>query len=236
MGTKALGLFLVSYTLVTIGCGGIPAATTPAAATTATTSTVAVETARRASTVWSVSPSSIAFGQVTVGASSTQSVTITNTSATTASIDSASLNGAGFQLAVTTFPISVKAGASTMLQVIFAPSSTGSSSGNLSLTTSNSSAVSVALSGSGAAAVVPVQHSVTLNWMASPSVVDGYYIYRGTQSGGPYTRLNASPTPATTFQDATVSSGTTYYYAVTAVAGSLESTQTAQIAAAVPSP
>lgn len=151
-------------------------------------------------------------------------------------IDSASLNGAGFQLATTSFPVSVKSGASLTLQVIFAPSSSGTSNGTLTLTTHNSSVLSIALTGAGVVPTAPKQHTVTLNWAASPSVVDGYYVYRGTHSGGPYTRINTSPTPSTTYQDATVSSGELYYYVVTAVASGVESTPTGEIPAAVPSP
>lgn len=182
---------------------------------------------------WTVSPTSFSFGHVTVGESAAQSFTVTNAGNGEATIESASLNGAGYQLAATPFPIPVKSGASVTLQVIFAPSSAGTSNGTLMLSTSNSSALSVTLTGLG---VVPVQHTVTLNWMASPSIVDGYNVYRGTQSGGPYSRITASPTPSTNYQDASVMSGTTYYYVVTAVASGIESLPTNEIPAAVPSP
>jgi hypothetical protein len=38
--------------------------------------------------------------------------------------------------------------------------------------------------------------SVSLTWTASTSAVSGYDIYRGNQSGGPYTLLNSSLIPA----------------------------------------
>ena len=78
------------------------------------------------------------------------------------------------------------------------------------------------------------QHSVTLSWNASTSSVQGYYVYRGTTSGGPYTRLSPLES-GLSYVDSAVTSGQTYYYAVTALgAGSLESAYSNQASAAVP--
>jgi hypothetical protein len=52
---------------------------------------------------------------------------------------------------------------------------------------------------------------------ASESDVVGYYVYRSTTSGGPYTQLNSTPVTATSYADSTVTPGTTYYYTVTAL-------------------
>jgi fibronectin type 3 domain-containing protein len=60
-------------------------------------------------------------------------------------------------------------------------------------------------------------HSAVLSWTASTSIVVGYYVYRGTQTGGPYTRLNSTPVAVTGYTDSTVQSGLTYFYVVTAV-------------------
>jgi hypothetical protein len=60
-------------------------------------------------------------------------------------------------------------------------------------------------------------HFVELSWIASPSAVSGYNIYRGTHSGGPYTRMNSSLDLATAYTDNTVQAGQTYYYVTTAV-------------------
>ncbi|MEM7581767.1 MAG: S8 family serine peptidase [Acidobacteriota bacterium] len=55
---------------------------------------------------------------------------------------------------------------------------------------------------------------IDLAWNAVAA--DSYSLYRATAPGGPYARI-ASGLAATSFQDTTVSGGTTYYYAVTAV-------------------
>jgi len=66
--------------------------------------------------------------------------------------------------------------------------------------------------------------------------VIGYFVYRATQSGGPYTELNPVPQAQTTFIDS-LPGGTTYYYVVTAVDANLvESVTTPEIAATIPQP
>jgi fibronectin type 3 domain-containing protein len=69
-------------------------------------------------------------------------------------------------------------------------------------------------------AVAVVAHSATASWTASTSVVSGYNVYRGTVSGGPYTKLNGSLITGLTFADSTVQSGKTYFFVTTSVDGS----------------
>jgi hypothetical protein len=83
----------------------------------------------------------------------------------------------------------------------------------------------------------PVQHTVTLTWTASTSSVSGYNAYRGTVSGGPYTKINTALEAATSYVDNTVQSGTTYFYVVTSVDSSgTESAFSNQVSAVVPTP
>jgi hypothetical protein len=64
-----------------------------------------------------------------------------------------------------------------------------------------------------------VPHYVLLNWTASTSTdTAGYNVYRGSASGGPYTKITASVVVAgTSFTDGTVGAGQTYYYVCTTV-------------------
>jgi Fibronectin type III domain len=55
---------------------------------------------------------------------------------------------------------------------------------------------------------------VTLAWDASTSMVDGYWLYYGTQSGTYTTRIDVST--VTTYTVSGLTSGETYYFAVTA--------------------
>jgi fibronectin type 3 domain-containing protein len=76
-----------------------------------------------------------------------------------------------------------------------------------------------------------------LSWIASPSTVIGYNVYRATISGGPYTRLNSSLIPTTQYSDVNVQSGQTYYYVVTAMDSSnMESSYSNQSSATIPTP
>jgi len=87
-------------------------------------------------------------------------------------------------------------------------------------------------------APVGVSHSVSLGWApsSSPNVI-GYNVYRGTASGGPYTKLTSSMAVGTSYTDSTVQAGKTYYYVATSVDNSSkESSYSNQSQAVVPSP
>jgi fibronectin type 3 domain-containing protein len=82
-----------------------------------------------------------------------------------------------------------------------------------------------------------IQHHALLSWIASGSPVIGYKVYRGTQSGGPYALLSTGSINAETFTDATVTSGQTYFYVVTAMSSAgLESAFSNEVAAVIPTP
>ena len=79
---------------------------------------------------------------------------------------------------------------------------------------------------------------VTINWVASTSSgVVGYNVYRGTTSGGPYTKVNSTPISGTTYIDDNVRAGQTYYYVATSVGvEGNESGHSSQVTTTVPSP
>jgi SdrD B-like domain len=77
--------------------------------------------------------------------------------------------------------------------------------------------------------------TATASWLASTSVVSGYNVYRGTVSGGPYTKLNGSLITLLTYTDATVQNGQTYFFVTTAVDGSgSESVFSNEVMAVIP--
>jgi hypothetical protein len=85
----------------------------------------------------------------------------------------------------------------------------------------------------------PLQHLVGLSWAPSTSgSITGYNVYRGTVSGGPYSRINSGGlVAATVYDDVTVKSGTNYYYVVTTVdSAGAESRFCNQVKATVPYP
>lgn len=84
----------------------------------------------------------------------------------------------------------------------------------------------------------PVQHSVSLTWTATTTAnPKGYNVYRATGSPASYARLNASPLPGTSYVDAGVVSGQTYFYVATTVdINNSESAYSNQATATIPSP
>lgn len=98
--------------------------------------------------------------------------------------------------------------------------------------------VNAALGGPCVTGITTTPHSVTLSWAASTSSnVVGYNVYRGTTSGGPYTKINSSLVSALNYTDSSVQGGTTYYYVVTAVDNTgMESSYSNIATAVVPSP
>lgn len=161
----------------------------------------------------SVSPTVVNFGDVTLGSSLTQLGTLL-ASGNSVTVSSASWNGTGFSLSGLSFPLTIAAGQSVPFSVTFAPQSVGNISGGVSFL-SNASNASASEQWSGVGAQVS-QHQVDLSWNASSGSVQGYYVYRGFQSGGPYAKL--SPLQGNTmYTDAAVASGQTYYYVVTAL-------------------
>ncbi|HKR28828.1 MAG TPA: hypothetical protein VJT08_00025 [Terriglobales bacterium] len=83
-----------------------------------------------------------------------------------------------------------------------------------------------------------IEHSVELKWDASESSgVQTYRIYRGSQSGGPYTMIGRTSAETRTFSDTNVQSGNTYFYVVTAVREDMiESSYSNEARALVPRP
>jgi hypothetical protein len=78
-------------------------------------------------------------------------------------------------------------------------------------------------------------HVVDLSWKASTSGdLAGYNVYRGP-NGTTWTRINASLVGSTLYSDDTVSDGSTYYYAATAVdIYGHESSKTPAVKAVIP--
>ncbi|MGC2829312.1 MAG: choice-of-anchor D domain-containing protein, partial [Candidatus Acidiferrum sp.] len=181
-----------------------------------------------------VSPTSLSFGNVTTGTTSAaQNVTITNTGNSSVTISQISLTGSGYLMTGGAAPVTLSPTQNLILTIQFNPTVAGSVNGSISIVSNASgSPATVSLSGTG---VLPVQHSVALSWTASTSTVSGYNVYRGTVSGGPYTKINSSLVAGLSYTDLMVQSGTTYYYVTTAVDSSgNESVYSNEVSAPIP--
>jgi hypothetical protein len=128
----------------------------------------------------------------------------------------------------------VEAGGNCTIAILFTPSALGPRTASLTITDNASgSPQSVPVSGTG-------KHDVILSWTPSTTpAVSGYNVFRGATSDGVSAApLNSTPIMGTTYTDANVTAGATYYYVVTVVASDdvTQSADSNETSATVPSP
>ena len=112
-----------------------------------------------------VAPSSISFGIVKVGNNQSQPATMTNTGGSTLKVTQVTATGAGFSVSGLSFPVTLAAGQSQDFNVIFAPQSTGTVSGNLAIANTGATpTVNVALSGGSQTAGTVTPRPASLNF------------------------------------------------------------------------
>ncbi|HTZ48970.1 MAG TPA: choice-of-anchor D domain-containing protein [Verrucomicrobiae bacterium] len=188
-----------------------------------------------------VSPSVLSFGNVSLASTSTQNVTLQNTGDVSLTLQGVTVSGKGFGYSDLSPGYSLGPNQTVTFQVWFKPTVAGVASGTLTLLSANlSSPGTLNLSGDGVSGSSPTppssnSSSVVLNWNASTSQVVGYRVYRSATSGGSFSLLSASEVSGLTYTDTTVSSGSTYYYVVTAVdSAGVESVHSNQASAVVP--
>jgi hypothetical protein len=159
-----------------------------------------------------ISPDTLSFGNVPEGTTETRTLGL-SASGGSVTISSVSSSSSLFAVPGAEFPLTIPAGHGVSLNVTFKPEKSGSASATLSFTSNaENSPAHEALNGTG---TVPY---VSLSWSASDSPkVMGYNIYRNTSPNGTYTKINSKLDADTTYNDATVVGGKTYYYATTAV-------------------
>jgi hypothetical protein len=190
-------------------------------------------TGMAANALLAANPTSLSFGNVNDGTTSSLAITLTNTGNTNETISGVNATGAGFSSSGVSAGIMLAPNQSTTLTVAFDPATPGTATGTVTVTSSAAnSPATISLSGTG---VAPA--SVALSWIAStsPDIV-GYNEYRGTTLGS-YSRLTSSPLAGTTYTDTTVQAGQhiTYYYVVTAVnSGGVESADSNPASVTVP--
>jgi hypothetical protein len=178
-----------------------------------------------------VAPTPLNFGNVTVGQSATELLSLT-ASGGSVTIYSATSGNSQFALEGATFPLTLSSGQSVSYDVAFAPQNAGADSGSLSFSSNASnSQVNESLNGTGVAQA----YSVSLSWNSSQEVT-GYNVYRSTSANGTFTKINSALNANTAYTDSSVTSGQTYYYAATSVnsAGQESAKSTPAIQVSVP--
>src|SRR3954470_7290038 len=102
-----------------------------------------------------VNPTSLSFGNVSVGSSKSLSLVLSNSAPTGSqniSIPQITLTGAAFSTVLPNLPLVLTPGQSFTLNVSFAPTGAGGATGNLSISVTGGQAVTVGMSGTGLAA------------------------------------------------------------------------------------
>ncbi len=108
-------------------------------------------------------PTSLAFGSVQVGNSSSLSETMTNSGGSSLTISAATASGTGFSLSGLSLPLTLTAGQSTSFTVLFSPTASGAASGSVSITSNGSNpSLSIPLSGTGVTPGVLAANPTTL--------------------------------------------------------------------------
>ncbi len=183
----------------------------------------------------SASPNPVAFGNVAAGSSSTRPVTLTNSGNANLTVSQITALGTSLSQTGIALPVTLSPNQTAAFNAVFSPTGAVNLNGTITvISTASNSPTVVSATGTG---FVPIPHSVTMNWTASTSTVVGYFVYRGTASGGPYTKLNTTSVAPTTYADSTVVSGQIYFYVVTAVdSNSIESLFSNEVTAAIPIP
>lgn len=178
-----------------------------------------------------IAPAALNFGNVNVGNSGNQTLNL-SASGAAVTISSEASSSAQFALAGASFPLTIAAGQSVSLDVVFTPQNSGTASAALSFASNAANnPPAEPVSGTG---VTPV-YTVGLTWTRSTSDVTGYNVYRGPASTGPFTKINPSLNSNTAYTDSTVASGQTYYYVTTAVNSSnVESSPSTPAQAEIP--
>lgn len=103
--------------------------------------------------VFNINPTSLNFGNVNVGSSSTLQATVTNTGDAALEISNITSSNAQFTFAPNVFPITVAPGASEVFNVTFSPTAAGTQNGNLVFTHNAGSPTSYSLTGVGISTV-----------------------------------------------------------------------------------
>jgi hypothetical protein len=97
-----------------------------------------------------ISPTSVNFGNVTVGQNGTQSIMFTNNESTSVVVSSAVVSGSGFSMSSLALPVTISASQNITFQATFTPTGTGSITGSISVvSTATNSPGMINLSGTG---------------------------------------------------------------------------------------
>lgn len=110
----------------------------------------------------SITPTSAAFGNVTVGTTASQTIQLSNTGTAALKISQLSVTGSGYSTGTVSLPISLNPGQASTFSIQYFPAAAGSATGTLSVvSTAPNSPVAILLSGTGVAATESLSLTAT---------------------------------------------------------------------------
>ena len=202
---RALFVFatILFTAIIQSGCSGVTSARSNSTSTNSNTTSAGT---------LSTSPAAVTFGNVPVGSTSNQSLTIANSGSSPVTISQASATGTGFSVAGASLPLTLSPGNSFTLTATFAPTTTGNASGSISIASAQlSSPVAIQTTGVGMAVsptitVQPMSQSVVVGQTATFSVSasgTAPLTYQWRKNGAPISAATSSSytTPAESSSD-----------------------------------
>jgi hypothetical protein len=144
-------------------------------------------------------PTSLAFGSVQIGNSSSLSETLTNTGGSSLTISAAAASGAGFSLSGLS-PMTLNAGQSTSFTVLFSPTASGAASGSINITSNGSNPnLSIPLSGTGVTAGVLTANPTSLAFGSVQVGISSNLSETLTNTGGSSVTISQANLPGSAF-------------------------------------
>ncbi len=143
-----------------------------------------------------LSTGALGFGSVAVNSTAAQTLTLTSSGTAALTINSATLSGSGFKMSGATFPVTLNPGQTVSLQVSFAPTTAGSATGKITISSNSASGTTstISLTGTGVSSQLAVSAS---------SLAFGNVVVNSTLSKT--LTLTSSGTAAVTVNSATLS-------------------------------
>ena len=124
-----IAAFIIVLGAFLSGCSGVTSA--KGNSTTATNSDTT--TSGSTSGTLSVSPAAVTFGNVAVGSTSNQSLSVTNSGSVAITISQVTVTGAGFAMGGASLPLTLSPGNSFTFTASFDPTTAGNASGSFSI-------------------------------------------------------------------------------------------------------
>lgn len=179
----------------------------------------------------SVNSSNLSFGSVAVNSAATQSITLSSTGTAPVTVNSVTVSGAGFSVSGASFPLTLNPSQTATLSVRFNPTSAGSVTSQLIISSNSSTNASAAISLSGTGTpLLSGLACTTSSFTGSGSDACTVTLNAAAAAGGFAVSLSSNNSSVTVPSSVTVASGATSA-SFSATVASVSTAQTATLSA-----